>query len=249
MKRLSALVVVLALLAVFTVSAPTLAQGDKISYGDTVKDSLTGSVNKVSYTFEAKRGDIAVVQLIPADRDGLIGGVLTVTDSTGAVLADSDRIISGRLGEIVAVEVRNNGEYTINVEGRSGATGDFEIALLQAEFLDLDKPVESEVSSTPEGERGRYANFYVIESRNDVEVIYEPLSGNIAPALIIFEVISGNNLAERAFLFGSIVKKGSIVIEGSRDFRLATVSIDNFGSSGRGSAQTSTFRLTLTEAK
>lgn len=249
MKRLFVFVVAFALLATLAPLTPTLAQGDKLSYGETVSGSLTNSVSKVSYTFEAKRGDIAVVQLIPTDRNGLIGGTLRVTDSGGSVLADSDRIISGRLGEIVVVEVPSNSQYVINVEGRAGATGDFEVVLLQAEFLELNTPVEGEVSSTPDGERGRYTNFYVIESRNDVDVRYERLSGNFAPVVIIFEVISGNNLAERAFLAGSLVRKGSITIEGSRDFRLISVSAGDFASSGRGSAQTSTFRLTLANAE
>lgn len=41
----------------------------------------------------------------------------------------------------------------------------------------------------------------------------------------------------------------SITLEGSRDFRLVTVGTLGFGSSGRGTAQTANFRLTLAEAQ
>ncbi|MFQ3534757.1 MAG: hypothetical protein SNJ58_02670 [Aggregatilineales bacterium] len=250
MKRLFSFVAALALFGMLAATPSVLAQSGKISYGETVKGSLTSAIQSVSYAFEAKRGDIAVVQMISAASNGLIGGVLTVTDSTGSKLADSSPIISGRLGEIVAVELPSNGEYSINVEGgRSGATGDFEVVLLQAEFLELNTPVESEASSTPEDQRGRYTNFYVVESRNDVELRYERLSGNYTPALIVLTLEVGNNLFERAFLGGSLLTKGSITIEGSRDFRLVTVGSLGFGSSGRGSVQKAAFRLTLTNAE
>lgn len=248
MRRLSVFLVML--VGLLALNMPALAQGNTMSYGDTVKGSLTNSVQSVSYTFEAQRGDIAVVQMIAAASNGLIGGVLTVTDSTGAKLADSSPIILGRLGEIVVVEAPSDGAYSINVEGgRSGATGDFEVVLLQAEFLELNTPVEGEVSSTPEDQRGRYTNFYVVESRNDVVLLYERLSGNYAPATIVLTVEVGNNLFERAFLGGSLLSKGSIVIEGSRDFRLVTVGSLNFGGSGRGAPQKASFRLILGKAE
>ncbi|MCE7948549.1 MAG: hypothetical protein DYG88_14085 [Chloroflexi bacterium CFX4] len=249
MKSLIVFVVILAVLFAAAPNQPTLAQSS-ISYGDTVQGELTSSASKISYAFEGKRGDIAVVQMIAAPSNGAIGAQLNVTDSGGAKLADSAAlIIFGRLGEIVVVEVPSDGTYTINVEsGSSGTTGAFDLVLLQAEFLELNSPVEGEASSTPDDQRGRYSNFYVVESRSDVELRYERLSGNYTPAMIVLGVEAGNNLFERAFLGGSLLTKGSITIEGSRDFRLVTVGSLNFGSSGRGTVQTSTFRLTLANA-
>jgi hypothetical protein len=246
MKRFFIFAVALGLLFALAPHVPTLAQ-DSISYGDTVKGSLTSSVTTVSYTFEAKRGDIAVVQLIAAAANGAIGATLKVSDDNGAVLADSSALlVFGRLGEIVVVEARNDGQYTISVDsGRGGATGDFDVVLLKAEFLEPNKPVEGTASSTPDGQRGRYTNFYVVESRNETQLLYERLSGNYAPAVIVLGVEAGNNLFERIFMGGSLLTKGSIALEGSRDFRLVTVGTLGFGSSGRGAAQTANFRLIL----
>jgi len=249
MKRFFIFAVALALLVALAPHAPTLAQ-DSISYGDTVKGSLTSSVTTVSYTFEAKRGDIAVVQLIAAVDNGAIGAALKVLDDGGSVLADSSAlVIFGRLGEIVVVEATSDGQYTISVDGsRTNAIGDFEVVLLKAEFLEPNKPVEGTASSTPEGQRGRYSNFYVVESRNETQLLYERLSGSYAPALIVLGVEAGNNLFERIFMGGSLLTKGSIALEGSRDFRLVTVGTLGFGNSGRGTAQAADFRLTLAEA-
>jgi hypothetical protein len=247
MKRFLIFAVAIAFLVALASYTPTAAQGS-IKYGDTVKGSLTGAATSaVSYTFEAKRGDIAVVQLIAAANDGAIGAVLKVLDGNGAVLADSSALlVFGRLGEIVAIEVASDGQYTISVDGgRSGTTGNFEVVLLQAEFLEPNKPVEGTASSTPDGQRGRYTNFYVVESRNETQLLYERLSGNYAPAVIVLGVEAGNNLFERIFMGGSLLTKGSLTLEGSRDFRLVTVGTLGFGSSGRGTAQTANFRLIL----
>lgn len=250
MKRLFVFVVILAMLLAVAPNQPTLAQ-NSISYGDTVQGELTNSATKISYTFEGKRGDIAVVQMIAGVSNGAIGAQLNVTDSNATKLADSAAlIIFGRLGEIVVVEVPSDGSYTINVEsGSSGTTGTFDLVLLQAEFLELNSPVEGEAKSAGDDQRERYTNFYVVESRSDVELRYERVSGNYAPTMIVLSVEGGNNLFERAFLGGSLLTKGSITLEGSRDFRLVTVGSFNFGGSGRGTVQTSTFRLTLANAE
>ncbi len=80
MKRLFVFVVILAVFFAVAPNQPTLAQSS-ISYGDTVQGELTSSASKVSYAFEGKRGDIAVVQMIAGASNGAIGAQLNVTDS------------------------------------------------------------------------------------------------------------------------------------------------------------------------
>jgi hypothetical protein len=251
MKRIAVFAVVALLASALVAPAPSKAQdGSKLAYGDNQEFEVTSDARTTTFTFEAKKGDYAIIQVVPTADDGFFGPDLKVADSTGSLVIDSSQVFSFRTGQIGGFEVTEDGEYTIEAGAGefSNSNGGLVIYLSKAELLEPGKPVEGEVKSFTEDQTEYYTALYLVDSRADLTVEYSYDSRDYPPSMVIMQGFDGGLLFAIGLMGGSGYVKGTMTLEGSREFRIIGVGPFRIGDQGSGStSSTASFTLNVAE--
>ncbi len=152
MTRLLTLLGVLltaALISVVPASAePAPRQGQRLRYGETQQGYLSSSSAAQAWQFTGRAGDLALLDMRPADASGL-DTMLTLLDPASGTLASDDDSGEGTNARIGPLLLRADGEYTVLADRYTGA-GSYLLSLRDlntAPELAPGKPVVGAVSA------------------------------------------------------------------------------------------------------
>jgi hypothetical protein len=182
-----------------------------ISYGDVVNGEITDDEFEIPYTFKGAEGDIVVVEMRRANTDsGLYNAAVVVLDPGGSLIADSADYISYEGAEgLVAIQLPENGEYTVLAtrdSGRSGdETGEFVLKLFNVEILG-EEPIEREVTNDTEDQ------YYAVLADGSFTVNYRVLSSNYAPLVDVSYVNEDGYFESAASVSGLRLDAGSMQV-------------------------------------
>jgi DUF971 family protein len=194
-KRFAIVVVLLGLMMVngLAVPTPTLAQ-NTLKYGDSVEGEIVGALGRLIYTFMGKKGDPAIIQVIPivAEDGSSLNSNVTLRDSGGQVLADNSEG-RNRFYGAASVALMNmlpaDGEYSITVtRNDTASSGKFTIQLLQPTYIEFDQAYTDDISY-----RGynKYEFFYGIPADKAFEVSLKLLGASENASFRIFSFEDG----------------------------------------------------------
>ena len=249
-RRFALVALIVAVFSLFAVNARLLADANPIDYGKTVSGEISDKAKEVRYEFEASKGDIAVIQMLPGVEKTLYGAHVKLEDKDGKALADSAALlVFGRLGEIVAAEISADGTYAITVyvdKSWKDDAGTFDLTLLKAQVLEAGKSAAGEVESTPKGKRASYSAVYALSSTDDVMLSYAKGKGSYSPSVIVFSLETGNSLYPLSYMGGRALGAGSLKVDGDRNFRIVAVGNLNFGDqSSADKSESASFTLSV----
>jgi hypothetical protein len=182
-----------------------------IGYGDVVNGEITADEFEIPYTFKGAEGDIVVVEMRRANTDsGLYNAALVVLDPGGSLIADSADYIAYEGAEaLVAVQLPENGEYTVLAtrdSGRSGEeTGEFVLKLFNPEILG-EEPIEGEVTNDTQDQ------YYAVVADGSFTVDYRVLSSNYAPLVDVSYVNEDGYFESAASVSGLRLDAGSMQV-------------------------------------
>jgi hypothetical protein len=208
-KTVSAICILMLLLA--TTLFAQAQDGTAIGYGETVSGEITADEFEIPYTFKGAAGDIIVVEMRRANTDsGLYNAALVVLDPSGSLIADSADYIAYEGAEaIVAVELPENGEYTVLAtrdSGRSGEEiGEFVLKLFNPEILG-EEPIQGEVTNETQDQ------YYVVVSDGSFTVSYRVLESNYAPLVDVNYVNEDGYFESAASMSGLRLDAGSVQV-------------------------------------
>jgi hypothetical protein len=190
-KRLSiALTAVAVLAGVAWSPAPARAQ-DKLAYGDAVDGEVTDPTQPMTYTFDGKQGDTAIIQVIPLESgDGSTLDIKAVlSDAAGTKLVDSTedyaKIFVGAYADAFVEFLPADGTYTLTVSSNDEkSTGKYILQLFQPEALEFDQPVS--VSATFKG-YSRFIAIYTVPSDKPLALSFAENEGDAGLSVQILE--------------------------------------------------------------
>jgi hypothetical protein len=199
---------------ILSLSMTLLAQAQDstpIGYDDTVNGEITADAFEIPYTFKGAEGDIVLVEMRRANTDsGLYNAALVVLDPGGSLIADSADYIAYEGAEaIVAVELPENGEYTILAtrdSGRSGEEiGEFVLKLFNLEILG-EELIEGEVTNDTQDQ------YYAVVANGSFTVNYRVLSSNYAPLVDVNYVNEDGYFESAGSMSGLRLDAGSVQV-------------------------------------
>ncbi|MEQ8677182.1 MAG: hypothetical protein RLP44_09395 [Aggregatilineales bacterium] len=129
----------------FVMIAPSFAQDDTLTYGDTVTGEITNETYEVPYTFEGTAGDIILVEMTMLE-DGL-DSYIQLKNASGEIIAFNDDGGTGVNSVMGPFILPADGMYTIVatrfMQAEGSSTGAYELTLSQTEItmLTLDETV------------------------------------------------------------------------------------------------------------
>lgn len=255
MKKLWIALVAVIVLMGGSLSVPANAQESvKLDFDRKVSGKLSSGADQATFDFDADKGDVVIVQLLPDTSDSLIGGEIKITSDQDQSLADSSAlIIMGRLGSIISAPIDKTGAFTVTVFADSTSSGGgFSLILSKAIPLSEGKTVKGSVKSTPNNERVSYGNFYVLTSTADMVLTYTKTGGDYNPAVLVNSVESGNNVFPMEYMGGVKLGSGSLTIPGDKKSpRIISVGSLDFAGYGSSSEKqlSANYTLTATAAK
>ena len=120
-----------------------------LTYGDTVSDSLTPTIDSISYTFYGEAGDIVTLEMVALNPT--LDPMLYLFGPTGAVFAANDDNGRNTDARIPAYELPMTGDYVIlatrfTTTRVSGGAGEFQLTLTQV--LDVPSVVDDAGNDT-----------------------------------------------------------------------------------------------------
>lgn len=236
-KRFMILVLAVVMLAALV---PAYAQGGgTIEYNSTVTGEMTIENFELAYTFSGAAGDVVIASVEPVDFLGdFESPTLTLTAADGTVVAYR----TGYSSVDVAAVLPADGDYTLTVGRQDGATGtsvgEFYLSLWLPEVLASGSSVTGSTDSDS-------VVYYAVKDLAAFTLSYEKSNGDFGPEIAINAIITEPDYADEfgylgdlAAIYGSIVKAGSMTIEGDEsvyvikidealfDFNISTVTAD-----------------------
>jgi hypothetical protein len=135
---------------------------------------------------------------------------VVVLDPGGSLIADSADYIAYEGAEaLVAIQLPENGEYTVLAtrdSGRSGdETGDFVLKLFNVEILG-EEPIEGEVTNDTEDQ------YYAVLADGSFTVNYRVLSSNYAPLVDVSYVNEDGYFESAASVSGLRLDAGNMQV-------------------------------------
>lgn len=225
------------LMTVMPMLAYAQGENEPIKYGQTVKGEITNRNFEIPFDFKGSEGDVIIIEMSPVDLLGdLNSPQIILLNEEGDVVGDTSGIFS--FGTTIFVtQLENDGTYTIlatRSDGRSGdSVGEFTLALIQPEVLEVNTPMEGSIKSSGG------SNYYLIKAGSeDVAFTYSKTAGKFAPDVTVNVIgdyfsldsiitINGTELTNARVSLPSRPKLFIIkVSEALFDFNFETVSAD-----------------------
>ncbi|MBZ0306251.1 MAG: hypothetical protein K8I82_09300, partial [Anaerolineae bacterium] len=125
-------------------------EGQAVSYGMFVQDSLEANNAPKIYDFEGQMGDIVTISV--KRQNGDFDPALTLRDEGGNVIAANSRFNGASDARLVGIELSSAGMYHIEVQAERGSSGDFVLYLMESDTVvsaATPETVETQ-ESTPE---------------------------------------------------------------------------------------------------
>jgi len=194
-----------------------------IAYGEVVSGEITNDTFEVAYSFSGAAGDVVVVEMRRANTDSdLYNAAIVLTGPSGDRLANSTDYFAYEGAEaIVAVELPEDGEYTILATRDDGRTGDevgeYTLKLFQPEELSKEA-IQGEVTNDTQDQ------YYVVRSGGSFQVSYLVLESNYAP-LVDISFINEEGYPESAASLSGLRLDGGSVRVFAEDGELYLVAI------------------------
>lgn len=208
-KAISAICI---LILSFSMTLLTQAQdATSIGYGETINGEITEDEFEIPYTFSGTAGDVVLVEMRRANTDSnLYNAAVVVLDPSGSLIADSADYIAYEGAEgIVALQLPEDGDYTILAtrnSGRSGdETGEYLLKLFQLDVLGK-KPIQGEVTNETQDQ------YYAVFADGSFTVKYSVSSSNYAPLVDVNYVNEDGYFESAGSLSGLRLDAGSVQI-------------------------------------
>jgi hypothetical protein len=182
-----------------------------IGYGETINGEITDDEFEIPYTFSGTAGDVVLVEMRRANSDsGLYNAAVVVLDPSGSLIADSADYIAYEGAEgIVALQLPEDGDYTVLAtrdSGRSGdETGEYILKLFQLDVLGK-KPIQGEVTNETQDQ------YYAVLADGSFTVKYSVSSSNYAPLVDVNYVNEDGYFESAGSLSGLRLDAGTVQI-------------------------------------
>lgn len=150
----------------FSLTVPSLAwaQGESISYGDTVIGTITNEEPLHTWTFEGADGDTITITMEATNlADGGLDSYLELLDPSGTVIAENDDASNATINAAIEnFPLTEDGTYTIHAtrfgQESGTATGDYSLSLQLASEIEASPTDEAPpTTDSPEFNIGRIA--------------------------------------------------------------------------------------------
>lgn len=204
----------LCLLLALTGSFLQAQEGELIEYGQIVSGEITDDTFEIPFTIEGKKGDILVAEMRRDTTDSeLYSPNLVILDSEGATLADGADYFSvgAGAGSIVAVELPDDGVYTVLATRDGGRSGDqvgtFSLKVVSAPLLADGEVVEGTISNEV------YDQYYAVRGDGYLGVLYNNLGGNYRPAVSLNGLTDDGVPEAAAVLSGRELRQGVAAVD------------------------------------
>lgn len=144
-------IILFALIFIFSVfSLPAKAQEQHrlIEYGQTVNGNISDKDFEVKYDFNAKKGEVFVIEMKTKDRSTLAKPQIIIVASNGDVIADASSNVALGSAYLVGQKMVDDTVTIIATrkDGRSGdGIGDFTLNLISPTLLNVDVPIKETI--------------------------------------------------------------------------------------------------------
>lgn len=187
----------------------TTAEGGEstpITYGSTVRGTITDEQPAVRYVFQGREGDIVEISMTGRTAGTTLDTFLILQDENGATIAENDDIDPGIVRDsFVSIELPADGEYTIVATRYSGTTaptttGEFTLvlAVLDPVFAGVDRTATlieygQTRTATIDDDTSLYFYFFNGTQGDVVNIEVTAQSGNLDAVMYLYAVTSGGN--------------------------------------------------------
>lgn len=201
-------ITLIAVLLALTLAGPTLAQGGEtpIAYGDAVEGEITGAQFEVAYRFSGAAGDVVHIRLIPDESGELYEPSLILLDAENSLLTS----VEGWYEAELLTALPADGDYILLASRTGGRTGEsagkYMLTLNQVANLAAAGPVEGEMTNEE-------TRLYAVPADVPFTLEFERLSGDFSPELTINVLTDYGDLELVSTLYGSNIRKSTLVIE------------------------------------